>query len=147
MARYLRIALSSSPSIGCIPEFEPFNRLTHSVARSRLTSSLRMSTASLQRSPWRYIIRNSRWSLIPCLPVLAASRNDLISVWSRKSLGRCGSVTELLTLSDLATSSIGAVSLGLCGVAEGYSQQNCDNVERPRTIADHGRHRDCPGRC
>src|SRR5262245_8406388 len=100
--------------MGCIPEFEPFNRRTHSVARSRLTSSLRRSIASLQRSPWRYIIRNSRWSRTPCLPALAASRKVLISVGSRKSLGRCGSVTQLLTLSGLATSNVSAVSFVIC---------------------------------
>jgi hypothetical protein len=36
VAKYRRIALGSSPSIGCIPLFDPFNRRTHSADLSKL---------------------------------------------------------------------------------------------------------------
>jgi hypothetical protein len=65
-------------------------------------------------------------SLVPFLPSFAASRKDLISEGSRKSLGRRSVV---LTLSDLMRSSIGADSLVFFGIGEGNSQQNLDIVE------------------
>src|SRR5262245_44377447 len=52
VARYRRIVLSSSPSIGCIPEFDPYSRRTHSVALSKLTmqSARRWQTIRLEIS-------------------------------------------------------------------------------------------------
>ena len=70
LARRLGAFLSSNPSTAW----------THNVARSKLTSSIRRSTASLQRKPCRYIIRKSRLSRVPFLPALAASRKVFISV-------------------------------------------------------------------
>jgi hypothetical protein len=63
---------------------------------------------------------------------LAASKKALVSVGSRKSLGRRSVV---LTLSDLTGSSIGANSLWFCGMAERNSQQNLDIVELRRRSA------------
>jgi hypothetical protein len=72
---------------------------------------------------------------VPWRPAFAASKNDLISVGSRKSLGRCGSVTsELLTLSGLAISSMAPISFGFLRSREGNSQQNYDNVELPSPL-------------
>ena len=57
----------------------------------------------------------------------------MTSVGSRKSLGRCRSVVALLTLSVVARSNIGVVSLGFLDVDGGYSQHNSDKVEWAQT--------------
>src|SRR5262249_37513456 len=96
---------------------------------SKLTSSIRRSAASLQRKPCRYIIRNSKWSRAPFRPAFAASRKVLISVGSRKSFRRCGSVTLLSTLPVTARSLIGLLSFDYVGVSIGHYQLNTDNVQ------------------
>src|SRR5262249_47228351 len=72
---------------------------------------------------------------MPCLPDLAACKNALTSVGSRKSLGRCGSATLLFTLSVLARLSIGVVSFDIYWVVEVNSPQNLDKVEWLRRAA------------